>query len=50
MFSAQEHPNVVQAYLEKEHSMGWLLGPFTPESLSMPPSPGPQVWGDPKGA
>jgi hypothetical protein len=37
MFSAREHPEVIQAYLEKERSMGRLLSPFAPESLSMLP-------------
>ena len=32
--SAREHPEVIQQYLEKECSLGRMLGPFTKEKLS----------------
>ena len=35
--SAQEHPEVIQQYLEKECSLGCMLGPFTKEELSSLP-------------
>ena len=35
--SAQEHPEVIQQYLEKECSLGRMLGPFTKEELSSLP-------------
>lgn len=37
MLSAQEHPEVVGAYLYKERAAGRLLGPFLPESIGVLP-------------
>ena len=34
MPSATTHPEVVTAYLQKEQSLGRLLGPFTPTQLN----------------
>ena len=34
--SALEHPEVIQAYLDKERSLGRMLGPFAPSDVTEP--------------
>ena len=38
LVSGREHPEVVQAYLDKERSVGCLLGPFAPNGLGILPA------------
>ena len=43
----QEHPEVIQQYLEKDGSLGRMLGPFT-QTLLTSTLPHQSVWGDPE--
>ena len=50
MQSAFEHPEVISQYLQKERSLGHLLGPFEGTYLRPSSSTDQSIWGHPQGA